>query len=80
MNTIILEESMFDDGSLDCVNFVVATQNEYSEVISWEYFQVKFPELVNIVKSQFYADKSYCRVELYNSYIYNELILEVQWS
>lgn len=55
---ILLPNSLFDDGSLECKTWVVAT-NENSQIVSWKYIQKTFPEHIKAINRAIEEGKHY---------------------
>lgn len=49
---VLLDNSMFDDGSIECKNFQVSTLEDY-RLCEWDYIEANFPKSIQskIVKA-----------------------------
>jgi hypothetical protein len=55
---IFLDNSMFDDGSIECKNFIVAN-DEGSYNCEWNWIESTFPNLLDTIKEAIRLGKRY---------------------
>ena len=74
MTIQILDNSLFDDGSLDCKSWVIATQDD-CYYTSWKAIKRNYPEFVPLIEARVRMDEYYLSCEgIYDG------VIEVQWD
>lgn len=81
MRIQVLDNSMFDNGCIECRTFILATAWG-SEFCEFDIINRMFsPEVVKLIKSRLNsADSRYVRVKDQGITLSGEIILEIQWD
>jgi hypothetical protein len=84
MECIILPNSLFDDGSLECKTFVVCLPNQDTIVCEFSYILKYHSDKVDLIKAAIAAGKSYIGYLIPSSkplsFGVTESYCEIQWD